>query len=57
MGNQAHSVRDEAKTLSELTLLNRPATNFVNFAPESTGRDCDTRLILNESNFVENLPH
>jgi hypothetical protein len=52
-----HSMREEAKSLSELTLLSRSAPKFVNFAPESTGRDCDPRLILDEPNFVENFSH
>ena len=52
-----HSMRDEAKSLSELTLLSRTAPKFVNFAPEPTGRYCDPRLILDEPNFVENFSH
>ena len=57
MGNQAHSVRDEAKAFPEFALLDRPAPSFVNFTGGSTGSDCYTCLILDEPDFVEKFSH
>src|SRR5258708_12715281 len=57
MADQTHSVYHKAKALAEFTLLLCPAPCFVDFSPRPTGNNCDTRLILNESNFLEKFLH
>jgi len=57
MAYQTHSVHDKTKAPAELTLPLCPDTRFVNCSSGPPGNNSDTRLILNEANFLEKILH